>query len=195
MWTDGCLEDYTDLEYNQAKARVEKRTKVLEGITLFPLKKDEYVEYNELLILKTIYGKRIADMFLERLTGIKELINDCQTQSKTKGTVTALDGRELFSRSPHSALNLLLQGSAGVVAKQWMSNYYRESQRRGFIVGKDFWQSAYVHDEFQVTTLEEKAKEMCEILEASSLKVTEQLNINLPIASDAMIGDNWSDTH
>lgn len=159
------------------------------------MKKDEYVQYNELLILKTIYGKRVADTFLERMTGIKELIASCSQQSKESGTVRAIDGRLLYSRSPHSALNLLLQGSAGIIAKQWMVNYNRLARESGLVVGHDYWQSAYVHDEFQCTCLSQHVDTLKHCLESGAALVTEQFSMNIPIKADAVSGPTWADTH
>lgn len=199
LWKDGCLPEYSVLEYADAKKRIDKRLVEIDGKKLFPLRKDEYVETDESLILKTIYGKRVADEFLKNLTGINELIQDCQNQSKSKGTITAIDGRELYSRSPHSALNLLLQGSAGVIAKQWMINYHNLAISRGLTNYKtgDFYQQAYIHDEFQVACINDEEK--IEILKSSlrdgASKVTTDFNMKIPIKADATSGENWSETH
>ncbi|MFA7029620.1 MAG: DNA polymerase [Candidatus Cloacimonadaceae bacterium] len=195
LWTDGCLPDYTEEEYNLAKERIIKRLVIINDLELFPLRKDEYVEYNELLILKTIYGKRIADTFLERMTGIKELIADCSRQSRETGYIQAIDGRLLYSRSPHSALNLLLQGSAGIIAKQWMVNYNKLAEEAGMIFGRDYWQSAYIHDEYVCTCLPEYSKILGECLEKGAFMVTKQFNMNLPIKADAVSGLTWQETH
>lgn len=192
LWKDGCLTDYTQEEYNLAKERIEKR---LNSSGLFPLKKDKYVQYDESLILKTIYGKRIADTFLDRMVGIKELIADVSSQSKTTGYVQAIDGRYLFSRSPHSALNLLLQGSAGIIAKQWMVNYHHLAKEKGLQLGTDYWQSAYVHDEYQCPCLPHLADTLGECLEAGASKVTFDFNMNIPIRANYSVGQTWADTH
>ena len=199
LWSDGCLTEYTREEYDSAKRRIEHRLVVSDGIKLFPLRKDEYVIADESLILKTIYGKRIADTFLKNLVGIQELIEDCQSQSKSKGTVTAIDGRELYSRSPHSALNLLLQGSAGVVAKQWMINYHDLANQYGLTNGKDkdFYQQAYVHDEYQVACINEdyKINLLKKALTEGASKITQDFNTNIPIKADATSGQSWHETH
>ena len=199
LWTDGCLGEYTPEEYASAKKRVEARILLIEGKPFFPLKKSEYVEYNETLILKTIYGKRIADTFKKNLKGLNELIEDCQNQSKTKGTVTAIDGRELYSRSPHSALNLLLQGSAGVIAKQWMVNYHDLASQYGLTNGrgKDFYQQAYIHDEFQVACIDDPIKIdlLKKALTRGASMVTQQFNTAIPIRADATSGQSWHETH
>ena len=199
LWYDGCLGEYDQKEYNIAQKAIERRLKKVEGQFLFPLKKDEYVEYEELLILKTIYGKRIADTFLEKLTGIKELIEDCKEQSKSKGTITGIDGRELYSRSPHSALNLLLQGSAGIVAKKWMVNYHALAYENKLTNGRgnDFYAMAYIHDEFQVACKDDpkKIKILSDALEKGAAMTTQQFNLKIQIQADACSGQTWAQTH
>lgn len=192
LWVDGCLPDYTEKEYKAAKTRVEKR---VNDAGLFPLKKDQYVVYDELLILKTIYGKRVADTFLERMTGIKELIADCGKQSKSKGTITAIDGRELYSRSPHSALNLLLQGSAGVIAKQWIINTHELASQRDLVLGDDWYQSCFVHDEIQCPTKEHLATTLGDVMIEGCRMIKDQFNMNILIEADYQVGSSWADTH
>lgn len=154
-----------------------------------------FVIYDEDLILKTIYGKQVADTFLKNLTGIQDLIKDCQKQSKEKGTVKAIDGRELPSRSPHSALNLLLQGSAGVIAKKWMVNYHEVAYTKGLPHGVKWSQMAYIHDEYQCQCDEEKANDLGNIMVEGCAMIQKQYNTNIPIEADFMIGKNWADTH
>ena len=195
LWHEGCLPDYTKKEYTTAKKRVTARLTQINGVEYFPLEKDMYVMYDELLILKTIYGKRVADTFLTNLTGIQELIKDCQLQSKDKGTVTAIDGRELASRSPHSALNLLLQGSAGVIAKKWMVNYHELAASKGLPHGKRWSQCAFVHDEYQCAADEDVAKLLGTIMVDGCAMIQSQFNTALPIEADYQIGKTWADTH
>jgi len=195
LWKPNCLTSYTKKEYNAAKRRVERRLTTIEDVKYFPLKKDMYVIYDEELILKTIYGKQVADTFLTNLTGIQDLIKDCQKQSKEKGSVTAIDGRELRSRSPHSALNLLLQGNAGIIAKQWMVNYQTVAINRNIISGKHYRQMAYIHDEFQISCKPFKAEALGECLVDGCLMIQKQFNMNILIEADYIIGESWAQTH
>ena len=191
--SDSIKVTFTQEEYDTAAKRIQKR---LNEEGLFPLKKDLFVKPTERLIIETIYGEQVANNFLKNLVGIDKLIEHCQTQSKTKGTVTAIDGRELYSRSPHSALNLLLQGSAGVVGKQWMVNYHNIAQAkyklRPFTHYKQY---AYIHDEFECGCRADLAPLLAAALEEGAAQVTEQFNINLPIRADAHIGPNWAEVH
>ena len=195
LWTPSCLTSYTKKEYNTAKQRVERRLKTINGVKYFPLKKDMYVTYDDELVLKTIYGKQVADTFLKNLTGINDLIAACVAQSKSKGTVTAIDGRELMSRSPHSALNLLLQGSAGVIAKKWMVNYHSVAANEGLHHGVRWSQMAYVHDEYQCQCDEKYGQTLGEIMVRGCAMIQQQFNTNIPIEADYMIGKTWADTH
>lgn len=195
LWYSGCLTSYTPKEYKEAKKRVERRLIELEGTMYFPLKKDMLVTYDEELVLKTIYGKQVADTFLENLTGIQDLIKDCQKQSKDKGTVTAIDGRELMSKSPHSALNLLLQGSAGVIAKKWMVNYHTLAKDRCLPHTIRWHQAAYVHDEYQCICMKHYATTLGDIMVDGCAMIQEQFSMSLPIEADYQIGSNWSETH
>lgn len=195
LWKDGCLPSFSAEEYSSARKRVEARLKPIEGRMYFPLKKDQYILYDESLILKTIYGKRIADTFLANLSGLPELIADCQSQSRTAGYLKALDGRLLYSRSPHSSLNLLLQGGAGIVAKRWGVNYHQLCRSSGIIHGTHFCQQAFIHDEYDCRALDDYAHPLASCLEAGAAQVTTDLSMNLPIKADAKVGRNWYDCH
>jgi hypothetical protein len=195
LWTDGCLPNYTKEEYKEAKKKVERRIKLIDGVQYFPLKKDQYVLYDEILILKTIYGKRISDTFLTRVKGIKDLIKACQTESKETGKVTAIDGRQLNSRSPHSALNLLLQGSAGIIAKKWMVNYHKLAAERKLYHGVRWTQCAFVHDEYQCACDEAYADILGNIMVEGCAMIQKQFNMALPIEADYQVGKSWADTH
>ena len=192
LWKDGILKSYTQEEYDSAYERIQNR---LNDAGLFPLKTDLYVQPTELLIFQTIYGKQVADDFLKNLDGIKDLIKDCQKQSRKKGTVTAIDGRELYSRSPHSSLNLLLQGSAGVIGKQWMVNYHALADAQGLKTPDDWYQMAYIHDEFQCAAKKQYGDILGKCLEDGAILVGDQFNMNLPIKADYDIGQSWADTH
>ena len=122
-------------------------------------------------------------------------VKDCQKQSKETGYIIAIDGRKLVSRSPHSALNLLLQGSAGVVAKKWMVNYHELAATKGMPHKKDWGQCAFIHDEFQCTCIESKASALGDILVEGCNMIQKQFNMALPIEADFVIGDNWAQTH
>ena len=183
---------FTSSEYTLCTNNIKRR---LNDNNLFPLKKDEYVEMTDRLIVETVYGKQVADTFIENMTGIKELISDCKAQHKEKSSITAIDGRELYSVSGHSALNTLLQGTAGIIAKQWIINTHELTNKNGLIYGKDWYQSVFVHDETQNPCRPSKTELLGTSLINACLMIQEQFNLNLLIECDYDVGQTWADTH
>lgn len=130
------------------------------------------------------------------MSGIQSLIKDVQTQSKDTNYVEAIDGRKLYSRSPHSSLNLLLQGDAGIIAKKWMVNYHQIAWEKHKIFDPvHFKQQAFIHDEYDCICKDAQVEQLASALEEGASKVTTDFNTNIPIAGDAMIGKSWQECH
>lgn len=192
--------EFTQQEFNKAQKSIERRliqVPTPQGdLALFPLKKDEYINYKEELIYQTIYGEQVANNFLANLGGMQDLIKSCQEQSKQTNYILGLDGRKLYSRSPHSSLNLLLQGDAGIVAKKWMVNYHQIAWEKHKIFDPEhFKQQAYIHDEYDCICKPDHVEALCDALETGATKVTKDFNMNIPIAADSMVGGNWALCH
>ena len=64
-------------------------------------------------------GKEIREAYIDAIPGLADLLAAVKGASD-RGHVKAIDGRKISCTSPHVALNYLLQGSAGVIAKRWM---------------------------------------------------------------------------
>jgi len=90
---------------------------------------------------------------------------------------------------------LLLQGSAGVIAKQWAINFHKLATDRGLTCGKDWYQSAFVHDEYQCPCEVDKVDILGKAMVDGCLMIKDQFNMNLKIEADYSIGDSWADTH
>ena len=112
-------------------------------------------------------------------------------QSASKGFVTALDGRKIFIRSEHAALNSLLQSAGALIMKQALVILDKYAK---------LWKLDYkfvgnIHDEFQVEVLESQADRFGQLaascIEAAGL----HFNLRCPLAGEYNIGDNWHDTH
>ena len=85
-------------------------------------------------------GAEIREAFVAAIPGLADLLVAIKDASD-RGFVKAIDGRKILLSSPHVALNYLLQGSAGVIAKRWMV----------LANDNDFCcsQLAFIHDELQ----------------------------------------------
>lgn len=102
-------------------------------------------------------GKRIKRKFLKETPAIKNLRDAVQNAivETDRGKVVrwkrhylkGLDGRLLHVRSPHSALNLLLQSAGALVCKKWIVRTEERLIQRGLKHGwdGDFAYMAWVH--------------------------------------------------
>ena len=141
-------------------------------------------------------GKELKQKFLKNLPALNKVIRDIQRQAGRK-FIVGLDGRRLFVRSKHAALNTDLQGMGATIANWWLifieDMLYEEGLSYGW--DGDFVFCAWVHDEVQIACregLEEKVEEIC-------VKAAEQagkyLNFALPVEASSSNGYAWHETH
>ena len=131
-------------------------------------------------------GKEIRDAYVAAIPGLSDLL-DAIKGAGDRGYIKAIDGRKIILDSPHKALNYLLQGSAGVIAKRWMvlahDNPYCCSQL------------AFVHDELQYECDPEHAPLLQSHLESSATEAGTYYNLRIELAAEGKIGNNWAEVH
>ena len=131
-------------------------------------------------------GKEIREAFIAAIPGLSDLLAATKAASD-RGFVKAIDGRKIKLSSPHVALNYLLQGSAGVIAKRWMTIAHANP----FCCN----QLAFVHDELQYECDPEHAESLKFKLELSAVEAGEFYNLRIPLAAEGKIGASWADVH
>lgn len=91
-------------------------------------------------------GRKLKKKFLKSLPALGKLV-DAVKESAKKGYLKGLDGRLLHVRSPHAALNTLLQSAGALVCKKWLVILEEELKARGLKHGwdGDYAFSAWVH--------------------------------------------------
>jgi DNA polymerase I-like protein with 3'-5' exonuclease and polymerase domains len=99
------------------------------------------------------------------------------------------DGRRCTVDGAHKALNYLLQGSAGVLAKRWL--LINHDNTRELCCS----QLAFVHDEIQFECDPEHVDALRTSLVRSAEVAGEYYNLRIPIAAEAQVGNNWSQVH
>ncbi len=139
-------------------------------------------------------GKEMKEKFLHANKAYQKLAQKV-AEAADRGFLIGLDGRRLPVRSTHAALNTLLQGAAAQIAKLWMIRYEENCEKEGWKNGEDFWLSAFVHDEIQLTVREEFAERAAEIAVASANQAGEELGMRCRVDAEAKIGMNWYDCH
>lgn len=153
-------------------------------------------------------GKQIKRKFLKATPAIKNLRDAVQDAivETDRGRITrwkrhylrGLDGRLLHVRSPHSALNLLLQSAGALVCKKWIVETERRLESLGLKHGwdGDYALMAWIHDEIQVAC---RTKEIANIVVEEAQKAMRDaeafFNFRIQLDTDGKIGKNWADCH
>ena len=135
-------------------------------------------------------GKALKQRFFANLPALKKLRDRVQ-QAANRGFLKGIDGRRIYVRSPHAALNTLLQGSGAIVMKQAMINLYQLIKLNTF----DACFVANIHDEWQLQVKESQADCVGRLGVESIEKVTEQFNMRCNLTGEYKIGDTWYETH
>ena len=135
-------------------------------------------------------GTRLRQSFFDNLPSFKSLKNRVGTASE-RGYLKGLDGRKLFVRSEHAALNTLLQGAGAVVMKQALVLFNRSLKSEGL----DAHFVANVHDEWQVEVLEKDAERVGQLGVEAIVAAGEHLDLKCPLDGEYNVGNNWAETH
>ena len=132
-------------------------------------------------------GKEIRAAYVEAIDGLDQLLKAVKHRGE-QGFIKGIDGRKILVDSPHKALNYLLQGSAGIIAKRQMvianENLPPTAHQLGFI-----------HDELQYEVHKHHSKDLAFLLELSAVMAGEYYSLRCPIAAEAKIGKTWADVH
>ena len=135
-------------------------------------------------------GKEVKRKFLDNTPALKSLRERVATASK-RGYLVGLDGRRIWVRSEHSALNTLLQGAGAIVMKKALTlldSMARTHKYKYKIVGN-------IHDEIQTEVLDMDAKAFGKLAVKSIQQAGKDFNLNCPLDGDYKIGETWNETH
>jgi DNA polymerase I-like protein with 3'-5' exonuclease and polymerase domains len=135
-------------------------------------------------------GKKLIDSFINNTPGLSALKKKI-SRLMAKGHLPALDGRRVWVRSEHAALNTLLQSAGAIIAKQWLIESTKLLQEKG-INAKLL---AFVHDETQWEVREDQAEEAARLIEQAATKAGEALGFRCPVDAEGKIGNNWRECH
>ena len=136
-------------------------------------------------------GTVIIDKFMKNVPALAKLKEKIAVNLRNKGSLPGLDGRRLFIRSEHAALNTLLQGAGAVVMKKALvifDNYIKLHELDAHFV-------ANVHDEWQLEVKEEEAKLVGQLGVKAIVEAGKALRLNCPLDGEYKVGDNWKQTH
>ena len=135
-------------------------------------------------------GKRLKKNFLSNTPALKDL-RDRVTKLSEQGTIEGLDGRKLHIRSPHAALNTLLQSAGAIIMKRALvilDGYARQHNIDYKFVGN-------IHDEIQTEVIESKAEFFGTLAVGSIIEAGTYYEMNCPLDAEYQVGDTWAETH
>jgi DNA polymerase I-like protein with 3'-5' exonuclease and polymerase domains len=135
-------------------------------------------------------GDKLKQKFLAQIPALKKLIDKVGKYAE-KGYVPGLDGRKIWVRSEHAALNSLLQGAGAIVMKKALEIFYRRCRANKWEVKL----VANVHDEFQFETRPAIAEIVGEAAKQSIIDAGEYFKLRCPLDGEYKIGKSWKETH
>ena len=135
-------------------------------------------------------GAKLRKRFFDNLPAFKHL-KDAVGRAASKGFIKGLDGRKLYIRSEHAALNTLLQSAGAIVMKHAMINLSRDIKLNTL----DAHFVCNVHDEWQIEALEKQSDCVGQLGVDAIRKTGKELELFCELDGEYKIGDNWSETH
>ena len=138
-------------------------------------------------------GKRLRNRLLNGIVGFKQLMAAIDHSWKTKRYVKAIDGRLVWLKNQHSALNFLLQSCGAIIMKKALEICDNDLRAAGIREHMEF--VANVHDEFQMECRTEYAEQVGDIARQSIVKAGEYFDFRCPLDGEFKCGASWKETH
>jgi DNA polymerase I-like protein with 3'-5' exonuclease and polymerase domains len=140
-------------------------------------------------------GQMLKRKFLSNLPALKKLQADVQQKVQRSNKLIGLDGRILPVRSPHAALNMLLQSAGAVCMKVALIQLFNRLNQMKWQFGREYSFVANVHDEFQAEVQPDKASVFCELAVDAIRRAGKELKLNVMLDGEAKVGETWKETH
>lgn len=135
-------------------------------------------------------GARIRNKVIEDLPGLKVLLERIE-KATNRGYLKGIDGRKLFIRSKHSALNVLIQSTGSIMMKKacaLVNEYFKNNNVDALQVGMH-------HDEYTFDTDIRHVNAVRNITMQMITMAGKALGIRIPMLGEAKAGKTWSEIH
>jgi DNA polymerase-1 len=153
-----------------------------------------YKEPSDLDKAKIAKGSIVIAKFEGAITGLKFLKEDIK-ESAGRGWIKAIDGRKLTIRKAHAALNQILQGGGAISCKVWIILFHQKMREVGYVLGVDYNQVLWVHDEIQVEHKPGLGPLVSRLSNEAAHEAGEFLGLRGELRTEAKTGRNWAETH
>ena len=139
---------------------------------------------------KAAEGKKLKAKFLAATPALKKL-REAVAAKFDRGYLIGIDGRKLWVRSKHSALNTLLQSAGAIAVKQATILMDEHIRHKGYSIH----QVAHIHDEIQFEGPQDQIEEFAPFTKQAFQMAGELLGFRCPLDGEYRIGRNWAETH
>jgi DNA polymerase I-like protein with 3'-5' exonuclease and polymerase domains len=188
--TEGSSKDGTDVHtVNQKAAGLQTRDQAKTFIYAF-LYGAGPAKIGSIVGGSSTAGQKLINAFLKGTPALQRL-RDKVSVYASKGYVPGLDGRKIWVRSEHAALNSLLQGAGAIVMKKALVIFNDKIKANGW----DVKLTVNVHDELQMECRPEIAEEVGKACVASIEEAGVAFKLRCPLTGEYKIGKTWRDTH
>ena len=132
-------------------------------------------------------GSKLKKRFLSNMPALKNLIEKVIDIAERNRFVKGLDGRKLHIRSPHAALNTLLQGAGAIVCKQWVVEMDKNIRAKGV----DANLVCSVHDQYVYEVHKRDVDTFSRICYKAIEDAGHVLKVRCPLTCEVGVGFNW----
>jgi len=140
-------------------------------------------------------GAELRRKFLDAIPGLEPLIDAVKLKVREYGRLRGLDGRPIFCKAEHAALNYLLQSAGAILSKRWCVIGQDLLDQARLTYNVDYTRCAYVHDEVQLSVVPQEVDRVKELLENAAPMAGDYYNFRVRITASADSGPNWAATH
>lgn len=135
-------------------------------------------------------GKKLRKKFLTGLPKYGKLVDRVQAAAK-RGYLRGIDGRKVFVRHEHAALNTLLQSAGSICVKMAIVKWYTVLSKSNV----KFKLLGTFHDEIQAECTPDVADTVGQSFVSSMKWVGTYLKLNCQLDGEFKVGANWKDCH
>jgi DNA polymerase I-like protein with 3'-5' exonuclease and polymerase domains len=157
-------------------------------------------------------GRKYRNLFQKKMRAMGLLQETLAQKVDEQGYILLIDGRRAYIRSPHAALNTLLQGTGSIICKNWINDWksWMEAQygpQVGYsVLGREHprmwrkygtWAGAiWAHDEIQAYLHKDLDHQLIseKCVEVISWQ-QDKFNFRVPLTGEAKLGRDWASTH
>ena len=139
-------------------------------------------------------GKKLKEKLFKNLPALGNLTTAVKEKVLRTNSLRAIDGRILNIRSPHSALNFLLQSCGAIIVKK-ATILLHEKLIAKYKYGEDWSMVAHIHDEMQLQVKESLVDEVGKLGVQSVKETQNEFMLRCPLDAEYKVGRNWAETH